>query len=179
ILDGRLGDFNNDGLADFLVGPELYYNSGFGSFDDHTIILTSFSQMTKQQQFPAYPRDFDGDGLFDLSCLDGNCSLALSTSASPMSGRPFGPGGGFNPPASTADSRLEQFSATPWYQPPEWIGRTAKITQNDNPSTPCYSCKVKKTLRDFIDLDGDGVAERYQLIANGLSVESWHAAPGS
>src|SRR5207302_4805021 len=100
-------------------------------------------------------------------CLDGNCVAGQGT------GIAFGTGVGFTNASSGADRQYENHDLATDQSPPpnpppnpqfEQIGRTARITGSVTTFDSRGTQLVKQVRRDWIDLDGNGVPERMQLV---------------
>jgi RHS repeat-associated protein len=192
INDRRFVDVNGDGLPDLFWGDTsggggipfrsqvfAYYGRGL-SLDPRAVRfydvpgLPGPDPLTPQQSAPAFPRDYDHDGMIDFPCLDGGCDQAFGGR-----GIAFGTGGSFNAAASAADSPDPiLFQAPGWYPNPEHLGRTARLGEQDRVD-PGY--RIKSVIRDFVDLDADGVSEPYRLNKQdgSLSVEFWNPTDGN
>jgi RHS repeat-associated protein len=191
ILDGFLVDANSDGLPDlFTGGPteassprSVIYNAGGFTFDtpSRTLLGAFDGPVTRQQIGPAAFRDLDGDGLIDFSCMDGintpggpsgpgGCSHTLGQ------GILFGNGGGYDVSSSRGD-----FVTDPnytygdaglyvnGYPPTENLGLTARVSETDGASDFGLTHYMRRVWRDYIDLDGDGVPERYVIHATSAN----------
>jgi hypothetical protein len=181
IVVGQLVDVNGDGLADFLESRAtetglMYYdwpNVGWAFASTQQNLLGPLLSVTVQQrQF----RDLDHDGLIDFSCLSGACIAEIG--GFNATGIAFGSGVGFRAPASAADVAGEgDWYGPDWYVPGEFLGATARVQEEDN-----YVGRpiAKHLVRDWLDLDGNGVPERYKydpFSASQAPPEVWSWSP--
>jgi RHS repeat-associated protein len=186
--DGEFVDINGDGLPDYLwsansggggIPIRFQYFAHYGqglALDPKPVRLydvPNANATTPQQSGPAFPRDYDHDGMVDFPCLDGGCDQAFGAR-----GIAFGTGGGFNAAAAQGDTPDPNLFQAPWYPTPEHLGNTARLAKQD---TIGQGYRVKNVIRDYVDLDGDGVSEEYQLNENdgSLAVKVWNPTDGS
>src|SRR5205823_2925573 len=136
--------------------------------------LGSFSN-SRQETFPNALRDFDGDGIPDFPCMDGQPNGCNHYFNDRVGGVLFGNGGGFNRISSCGDARICPHDAcrgpTMYHYRDgsfcsggcndEYLGRTARVSETEDHGPP-YGV-LRRIWRDYIDLDGDGMPERYVL----------------
>src|SRR5262249_3961055 len=103
-------------------------------------------------QNPSFLKDLDGDGLLDFACMDfgTNTPCLARSSGGPSQGIGFGHGGGFSIFSSYFDTspvnvRGQQFN----------LGGTSQIA--------VFGPAGTRVAQDYLDLNGDGIAERYYL----------------
>jgi RHS repeat-associated protein len=145
LADVGLVDINGDGLPDLLAEGPVYFNRGL-SLDPLPVRLPGF--------ITAEWRDFDHDGVPDFACLEPNCSNLVGGQ-----GLVFGNSGGFNRVTSEAETPVDRPPNAPdWF--PEVLGRTSRLSEED---TLTFDYRLKHTIRDFVDLYGDGIGEPYYL----------------
>lgn len=108
VFDGSLMDMNNDGLADIIRSVQgapyeaLYNAGGFKVAPGTTPLFGSFSR-SRQETLPNALRDFDGDGIPDFPCMDGQSTGCNHYFNDPVGGVLFGNGGGFDRIAPLGD----------------------------------------------------------------------------
>ena len=183
----QLLDVNGDGLPDLVRGlrnerngllrVEVAYNRGHGFTQERTTILEGVpipEVMGVDNSNCVYPhtkllRNVDNDGLLDFVCMDPvACNFGpFGQPPQPHMGVAFSHGGGFYRFSHGAD-RVGGTIRT----------YTGQHLQRVGPGD------VLATMQDYVDLDGDGVAETYHWAEREfvLDLDKWSApndtAPG-
>src|SRR5262249_13677716 len=116
---------------------------------------------------PAFPRDLDGDGLFDWPCVDDACKGIAG-----QYGIGFGTGAGFTIPSTLADNQLD-FNPNSFFP----YGYRSRVSQDQAPFIASLNrdgafLPPVITYRDTVDLNGDGFADDYDVPLDGQGLDT-------